>query len=141
VLLALHSREVAPTDNGLGLTALALGAALLGGTSVYGRHGGLFGTALAVVGLALLPRYVAAEHRVVSTFAVAAAAIGVGLLVSRLVEALGRPRPVPEAIVPEAVPEQSRPDDMWASDQPVWAPHPAERSPEDRRWDERWASH
>lgn len=140
VLLALNSREVAPTDNGLGLTALALGAALLGGTSVFGRHGGLFGTALAVVGLTLVPRYVAAEDRVVGTFALAAAAIGVGLLVSRLVEALGRPKRASEVILPEPMPAQAPADD-WASDGPVWTPHPSERSPEDRRWDERWASH
>jgi ribose/xylose/arabinose/galactoside ABC-type transport system permease subunit len=144
VLLALNSREIAPTENGVGLTALALGAALLGGTSVYGRHGGLFGTALAVVGLTLLSEYAAAERRPVGVFAVAAAAIGVGLLVSRLVEVLGRPKRVPEVAPPEPAPqyEPEPADDVWGAGQaPIWTPHPAERSPEDRRWDERWASH
>jgi ribose/xylose/arabinose/galactoside ABC-type transport system permease subunit len=144
VLLALNNREIAPTENGLGLTALALGAALLGGTSVFGRHGGLFGTALAVVALTLLSEYAAAERRPVGVFAVAAAAIGVGLLVSRLIEVLGRPKPVPEAVAPErAVRYEPEPvDDTWGAAQaPIWTPHPSERSPEDRRWDERWASH
>jgi len=145
VLLALNSREIAPSENGIGLTALALGAALLGGTSVFGRHGGLFGTALAVILLTLLPRYVAAEQRVMSVFAVAATAIGVGLLVSRLVEVLGRPKVVPEVVQPEPQryePEPAEIDDAWsASSAPLWKPNPAERSPEDRRWDERWTSH
>lgn len=144
VLLALNNREIAPTENGLGLTALALGAALLGGTSVFGRHGGLFGTALAVVGLTLLSEYAAAERRPVGVFAVAAAAIGVGLLVSRLVEVLGRPKKVAEVVAREPAGryEPEPVDDTWGTNQaPIWTPHPAERSPEDRRWDERWASH
>jgi len=145
VLLALDTREIVPTENGFGLMVLALGAALLGGTSVYGRHGGLFGTALAVIGLTLLSRYAAAEDRAVSVFALAAAAIAVGLMVSRLVEALGRPKPVPEVVAAEAPaqqPYEPEIDDAWsASQSPVWTPHPSERSPEDRRWDERWASH
>jgi ribose/xylose/arabinose/galactoside ABC-type transport system permease subunit len=145
VLLALNNREIAPTENGIGLTALALGVALLGGTSVFGRHGGLFGTALAVIGLTLLSRYATAEERVVSVFAMAAAAIAVGLLVSRLVEVLGRPKAVPEVVQPE-MQQPYEPagevDEIWgASPNSVWTPHPAERSPEDRRWDERWASH
>jgi ribose/xylose/arabinose/galactoside ABC-type transport system permease subunit len=146
VLLALNNREIAPTENGLGLTALALGAALLGGTSVFGRHGGLFGTALAVIGLTLVPRYVAAEQRAVSVFAVAAAAIGVGLLVSRLMEVLGRPKAVPEMVQPGTPSryesEPAEVDGPWSTGSgSVWQPNPAERSPEDRRWDERWASH
>jgi len=92
ILLALHNREVSPTENGLGLTGLALGAALVGGTSVYGRRGGLLGTALAVIGLALIVEYVDSEGYVVTNLGLAAAAIGVGLLVSRLVEALGQGR-------------------------------------------------
>jgi hypothetical protein len=144
-LLELDTREIVPTEHGRGLMVLALGAALLGGTSVYGRHGGLFGTALAVIGLTLLSRYAAAEDRAVSVFALAAAAIAVGLMVSRLVEALGRPKPVPEVVAAEAPaqqPYEPEIDDAWsASQSPVWTPHPSERSPEDRRWDERWASH
>jgi hypothetical protein len=145
VLLALHTGGVTPTENGIGLTTFALGAALLGGTSVFGRHGGLFGTALAVILLALLPRYIAAIDREFGAFALAASAIGVGLLVTRLVEVLGRPNAVPETVQPEPMryePEPAPLDELWTNEPaPVWAPNPAERSPEDRRWDERWASH
>ncbi len=146
VLLALNNREIAPTENGIGLTALALGAALLGGTSIYGRRGGLFGTALAVAGLVLLSHYLAAEKRGISVFALAAGAIGVGLLVSRLVEALGRPKVVPE---PVAAPEPAEveyepapleiPHDVTHAGQRPWEPEDAPRPAE--RWDERWASH
>jgi ribose/xylose/arabinose/galactoside ABC-type transport system permease subunit len=143
VLLALNNRQIATTENGVGLTALALGAALLGGTSIYGRHGGLFGTALAVVGLVLLSNYAAVENRGVSVFALAGAAIGVGLLVSRLVEALGRPRPVPEPPPPVQVTyEPAEPsDDTWAPGGANPWDAPAADPPPEHRWDERWASH
>jgi ribose/xylose/arabinose/galactoside ABC-type transport system permease subunit len=146
VLLALNNREVAPTENGVGLTVLALGAALVGGTSIYGRRGGLFGTVLAVSGLVLLSQYLAAEKRGISVFALAAGAIGVGLLVSRLVETLGRPREEPEPVAsatPAEVeydpPPLDIPHDVTYAGQRPWEqeddPRPAER------WDERWASH
>jgi ribose/xylose/arabinose/galactoside ABC-type transport system permease subunit len=146
VLLALSDREIAPSENGLELTALALGAALLGGTSVYGRYGGLFGTALAVILLTLLVEYAAAEDRDVSAYAVAAAAMGVGLLVSRLVEVLGRPRSRPEPAPPavyEPMPYEPEPamvDDRWNTSGTPWSGGSSDRSPEDR-WDQRWASH
>ena len=67
VLTALDVREVTTTENGmaaagLATTALALGAALIGGTSAYGRRGGVFGTVLAVAAMTLLFRYSAAER-------------------------------------------------------------------------------
>jgi ribose/xylose/arabinose/galactoside ABC-type transport system permease subunit len=144
VLLALNNREIAPTENGFGLTTLALGAALLGGTSLYGRHGGLSGTALAVAGLVLLSHYLAEENRGVGVFALAAAAIGVGLLVTRLVETLGRPRealepaPVPAAQVEYEPPPLDIPPDVTYAGQHPWEPEDAPRPAE--RWDERWAS-
>jgi hypothetical protein len=136
---------VAPTETGIGLTALALGAALLGGTSVFGRRGGLFGTALAASGLVLLSHYLAAEGRGISVFALAAGAIGVGLLVSRLVETLGRAKEAPApaaAPVPAEVeyePPLEIPHDVTRAGQRPWEPEDAPRPAE--RWDERWASH
>jgi hypothetical protein len=98
-----------------------------------------------VILLALLPRYLAAIDREFGAFALAASAIGVGLLVTRLVEVLGRPKEVPEVVPIGPVRYEGQPssaDDIWANDPaPVWRPNPAERSPEERRWDERWASH
>jgi ribose/xylose/arabinose/galactoside ABC-type transport system permease subunit len=82
-------RSFTPTA-GLELTALALGAALLGGTSAYGRRGGIFGTILAVALLTVLAEYAEATHRGWGAATLAAAAIGVGLVVTRLVERFGR---------------------------------------------------
>jgi ribose/xylose/arabinose/galactoside ABC-type transport system permease subunit len=91
LLLTTRGDQVTPTD-GLPLTALALGAALLGGTSAFGRRGGLFGTLLAVAVVALALRYSEAAELGLSQYTVAAGAILLGLLVTRMVEAFGRPR-------------------------------------------------
>src|SRR5205814_1572790 len=96
IVLALDQRDVTPTENGLALTGLALGAALLGGTSAFGRRGGIVGTLLAVTLMVLLVRYSNAEKWNVSLLAVAAFSVGGGLVVTRLVETFGRPRPVIE---------------------------------------------
>jgi hypothetical protein len=66
--------------------------ALVGGTSAYGRRGGIFGTLLAVTLFTLLVRFGDAAHWRVSPLAWAAGTIALGLIVTRLVEALGRPR-------------------------------------------------
>jgi ribose/xylose/arabinose/galactoside ABC-type transport system permease subunit len=89
VLLGLSSLTVAPTD-GLVTTGFALGVALVGGTSVYGRRGGIFGTLLAVTLFVLLTRYGDAANWRVAQLAWAAGVIAAGLIVSRLVEAFGR---------------------------------------------------
>ncbi|MGS2613043.1 ABC transporter permease [Micromonospora sp. LZ34] len=81
---------VAPTP-GLDWTVLAVGAALLAGTSAYGRRGGVFGTLLAVCLVALFLAYAQARGWTLSRWAVGGVALGVGLVVTRLVEALGRP--------------------------------------------------
>jgi ribose/xylose/arabinose/galactoside ABC-type transport system permease subunit len=92
VLIALDSRSVSPAADGLALTGVALGAALLGGTSAFGRRGGILGTVLAVVLIVAVVRFAAAEGRALNQLAVAAVTIAVGLIVTRLVEAFGRPR-------------------------------------------------
>jgi ribose/xylose/arabinose/galactoside ABC-type transport system permease subunit len=91
VLIALQSRQVGPADTSLTLTGLALGGALLGGTSAFGRRGGLLGAVLAATLLAVVIRYLDVTDRRVSQLAIAAVAIGVGLVVTRLVESFGRP--------------------------------------------------
>ncbi|WP_431974878.1 ABC transporter permease subunit [Micromonospora haikouensis] len=82
---------VVPTE-GLGWTTLAVGIALLGGTSAYGRRGAIFGTLLAVSLVVVLRAWLDAEGWIVSRWAVGGAALGVGLVVTRLVETYGRPR-------------------------------------------------
>jgi hypothetical protein len=129
VLQVSMSGAAAPTD-GLALTGLALGAALLGGTSAYGRRGGIFGTVLAVSLLVVIGQYANATRLNWPVTVLAAGAIGVGLAVTRLVERLGRPRPAAEALdedwMPRAATTDTRawtpatttttPGGLWASD-------------------------
>jgi ribose/xylose/arabinose/galactoside ABC-type transport system permease subunit len=94
VFAVLISRQIAPS-NGLELTGLALGAALLGGTSAFGRRGGIFGTIFAVALLSVGLAYAEATDRTWSVAGVAAVAIVIGLGVTRLVERFGRPAQPP----------------------------------------------
>lgn len=91
-LIATNGSGVVAASDGLDWTVLAVGTALLAGTSAYGRRGGVFGTLLAVSLIGVLFAWVDARGETVSRWAVGGAAIGVGLLVTRLVEAYGRPR-------------------------------------------------
>jgi hypothetical protein len=90
VLAVTLTHQVAASD-GLDLTALAVGAALLGGTSAFGRRGGVFGTVFAVGLLTIANQYLTVTNRAWSTAALGAVALGVGLAVTRLVERFGRP--------------------------------------------------
>ena len=93
VLLALDTRPLPAGENGLAMTGLALGAALLGGTSAFGRRGGIFGTVLSVVLLVVLWRYGDARDWDLSPLAIGAAAVLAGLVVTRLMETFERSRP------------------------------------------------
>lgn len=94
VLLAASSNApVAPTS-GLEWTGLAFGAALVAGTSAFGRRGGITGTIAAVALLVLVIRYTDLKGWNISLAAFAGGAVALGLLVTRLVERYGRPRPV-----------------------------------------------
>ena len=74
---------------GLEWTGLALGAALLGGTSAFGRRGGVFGTLLAVVAAHPVLRYAEVERLRTSRCSRSPRrAIAGGLVVTRLVETL-----------------------------------------------------
>ncbi|QGN46472.1 ABC transporter permease [Micromonospora sp. WMMC415] len=93
VLLATgNAGPVAPVT-GLDWTVLAVGTSLLAGTSAFGRRGGIFGTLLAVSLVTLVMADLRAEGHSVSRWAVGAAALGAGLVATRLVETYGRPRP------------------------------------------------
>ena len=94
VLIAARSTEPIVPDTGLQWTGLAFGAALMAGTSAFGRRGGIFGTLLAVAGLTLFLDYADRRGLDIALFAVAGATIGFGLIVTRLVETYGRPLPV-----------------------------------------------
>ena len=88
-------------------TALGLGAALLGGTSAFGRRGGLFGTVLAVLLLVMGLWFAAGQHWNAPLLGYAGTAILVGLLVTRMVETLGSS---PEDDEPDWVPRREVPE-------------------------------
>ena len=73
-------------------TMVGLGVALLGGTSAYGRRGGVLGTILAVVALVLFHRYQQEQGWHIALLATATGMVLIGLLVTQLVERFGRPR-------------------------------------------------
>jgi hypothetical protein len=91
LLAAVGTGPVLPTS-GLEWTGLAFGAALVGGTSAFGRRGGISGTVLSVVLLTLFITYSRERHWGIALTAVGAVTMALGLRVTRLVEAYGRPR-------------------------------------------------
>jgi len=76
---------------GLEWSGIAIGLALLAGTSAYGRRGGVFGTLFAVAALTLFLDWSGRKGLDISLFATAACVFAGGLIVTRLVETYGRP--------------------------------------------------
>lgn len=68
--------------------SMVLAVVLLGGTSAFGRRGGVFGTVLAVAGMVLLHEVTDVSHATFWYFT--AGAIGVGLVATRLLERVGK---------------------------------------------------
>jgi ribose/xylose/arabinose/galactoside ABC-type transport system permease subunit len=96
LLIALRVRAVVP-DDGLTLLAEAAAAAFLGGTSAYGRRGGMFGTVLAAGFLQLAALWLGlVEAQPWTRPALLGGAIILGLLVGRVVEAAGTVTPPPD---------------------------------------------
>ncbi|MEU7754518.1 ABC transporter permease [Micromonospora sp. NPDC049171] len=143
VLIAANDPgPVAPTS-GLDWTVLAIGVALLAGTSAYGRRGGVFGVVLAVSLVTVFRAYAPERGWTLSTWAVGGAVLGAGLLVTRLVETFGRPRPgstdKPEPVADGTISTgwtmpQSQSVDNW----PPTLPTPAAPQPVDPWRDPRW---
>jgi ribose/xylose/arabinose/galactoside ABC-type transport system permease subunit len=134
VLMAAQSTTPIQPGTGLEWTGLAFGAALLAGTSAFGRRGGIFGTLLAVAGLTLFLDYQDRRGFDIALFAIAACAVGGGLIVTRLVETYGRPLPVPAMTDWNAAASGGT---TWTPDMPEQWSTSAE-PPENRplRWDE-----
>jgi len=91
-ILYAMTTQAATTDSGLMFSATAIAVALVGGTSAFGRRGGVLGTVLAAALLVLVNHYAALANYKIDPRALVAGAIGVGLVVTRLVETFGRPR-------------------------------------------------
>jgi ribose/xylose/arabinose/galactoside ABC-type transport system permease subunit len=135
ILMAAQSTGPIVPGTGLEWTGIAIGTALLAGTSAYGRRGGIFGTLLAVAGITLFLDYAERRDLDIALFAVAGCTIAAGLIVSRLVETYGRPLPVPA--VGEDWNAAASAGTTWSPDMPeTWAtsPTPPESTP--GRWDE-----
>ncbi|MEV4718445.1 ABC transporter permease [Micromonospora noduli] len=150
MLLAANDPGPVTPTSGLDWTVLATGVALLAGTSAYGRRGGVFGTLLAVGLVTVFQVYAPERGWTLSNWVVGGAALGVGLLATRLVETLGRPRPgSPDR--PEPVSDGTI-SSGWATPQPQsvdnWPPTlPTQAAPQpmdpwrDPRWEDgprRW---
>ncbi|GAA1754100.1 hypothetical protein GCM10009681_26530 [Luedemannella helvata] len=104
-VLMASSRGVAGPSDGLLLTALGVGIALLGGTSAFGRRGGVFGTVLAVALVTIGMAYTRLIGLGWGDAAFAALGIGVGLVATRLVERFGRPE----------LDDYAESDDVWTT--------------------------
>ena len=92
LILAMRVRTAVP-DDGFTLLGTAAAAAFLGGTSAYGRRGGVFGTVLAAGFLQLAALWLGlVEAEPWTRPALLGGAIVLGLLVGRVVEAAGSSR-------------------------------------------------
>lgn len=130
-LLAASSPGPVQPTTGLEWSGLALGTALLAGTSAFGRRGGVFGTLFAVILVVLFQQYEQQQNWHVSIFAIAAGLVGAGVVVTRLIEAFGRPLHggYPEPVADEIDPEPA--GTPWAANggrQESWGSLPAQPS-------------
>jgi ribose/xylose/arabinose/galactoside ABC-type transport system permease subunit len=130
VLAAASPAGSAPLD-GFTFTAVAIGIALVGGTSAFGRRGGVLGTVLAAALFTLVASYARAKGWTWSPVSLAAVALAVGVAVTRLIEQFGRPAaPKPDEDEPVSsdwlrsatapttgtTPTSASPGGLWASD-------------------------
>ena len=105
LILAMRVRTAVP-DDGFTLLGVAAAAAFLGGTSAYGRRGGVFGTVLAAGFLQLATLWLRLVDAGAWTRpALLGGAIVLGLLVGRVVEAAGSTEPPPDEADEDAGPE------------------------------------
>ncbi|MEU8237300.1 ABC transporter permease [Actinoplanes missouriensis] len=125
----------APVVPGTGLewTGIGIGLALLGGTSAYGRRGGIFGTLFAVTALTLFLDFENRRELDIALFAIAASVFAAGLIVTRLVETYGRPLPAGTGEEWNAAASTG----TWSPDRPeTWNAPPAPQPARDGRWDD-----
>ncbi|GIF25277.1 hypothetical protein BJ973_007529 [Actinoplanes tereljensis] len=127
------AQSAAPIVPGTGLewTGIALGLAMLAGTSAYGRRGGVFGTLFAVAAFTLYLDWSNRKSLDIALFATAACVLGGGLIVTRLVESFGRPL-APAAADWNAAPTTAATN--WTPDLENWTPATATGRTD--RWDD-----
>lgn len=133
ILLAAQAQGSVVPGTGIEWTGIAVGLALLAGTSAYGRRGGIFGTLFAVIGLTLFLDYNVRKDLQISPFAIAACVFVAGLVVTRLVETYGRPLP-PRVEDWNAAPTSGV--ENWNPDLPGSWTTPGATANQSERWDD-----
>jgi len=126
VILTAGAGHAVNPRNGMELTVLAIGAALLGGTSAYGRRAGVFGTLLAVVVLTLVHQYLR-TGRFSGQMVLGTGAVLLGLAATRFVEWFSPPLTDDEQGDPPAVGPRDPLQDSWTAKL-------SETSEHGRRW-------
>ncbi len=135
VILAGHSADPIRPGTGLEWTGIGLGLALLGGTSAYGRRGGIFGTLFAVIALTLFLDLQDRRDLRISLFAIAAVVLLAGLITTRIVESYGRLANAATTQDWNAAPSSGLATN-WSPTMPeTWTTAPAQPTRSDR-WDD-----
>jgi ribose/xylose/arabinose/galactoside ABC-type transport system permease subunit len=123
-------------EPGFEWTGIAIGVAMLAGTSAFGRRGGIFGTLLATAALTLFLDYADRRDFDIALYAIAAAVLGAGLVVTRLIETYGRPQPL-VGLDDDWQMTAASSAGTWHPDQPeTWSQQPPQQARRTDRWDD-----
>jgi ribose/xylose/arabinose/galactoside ABC-type transport system permease subunit len=133
VLIAAQADGPIVPATGLEWTGIAMGLALLAGTSAYGRRGGIFGTLFAVTALTLFLRYQNLRDLDIALFAIAGTVFAAGLVVTRFVESYGSPYSSRAGEDWNAAPSGGA---NWSPTLPETWNTPATPAPRSDRWDD-----
>jgi hypothetical protein len=133
-LIAAQSKTPIAPGTGLEWTGIAVGLAMLAGTSAYGRRGGMFGTLFAVAAFTLYLDWSARKNLDISLFATAACVLAGGLVVTRLVESFGRPLSPASGDDWNAAPTSVAQN--WTPDLESWTPATTSSAARTDRWDD-----
>ena len=132
ILMSAASATPILPGTGLEWTGIALGLAMLAGTSAFGRRGGIFGTLFAVATMTLYLDWSGRKGLDISLFATAACVFAGGLIITRLVETYGRPLSPASGDDWNAAP--TTPAANWTPDLESWTP--ATTTGRTDRWDD-----
>ncbi|GIE34211.1 hypothetical protein Ait01nite_072560 [Actinoplanes italicus] len=133
VLIAAGADGPIAPETGFEWTGIAIGLALLAGTSAYGRRGGIFGTLFAVTALTLFLRYQVLLELDIALFAIAGSLMVAGLVVTRFVESYGSPY---AGRTPEEWNAAPSGGANWSPTLPETWNTPATPAPRSDRWDD-----
>ncbi|MEV4282385.1 ABC transporter permease [Actinoplanes xinjiangensis] len=133
VLIAASADGPIVPGTGFEWTGIAMGLALLAGTSAYGRRGGIFGTLFAVTALTLFLRYQNLRDLDIALFAIAGSVFAAGLVVTRFVESYGSPYASRAGEDWNAAPSGGA---NWSPTLPETWNTPATPAPRSDRWDD-----